>query len=91
MLGERSKREVRATKLRMDWLKDAKARMHDYNSEEALLAWANQAVAKLPAMEQLTLLAVARDEIKKGGWRGDVSHRWITRGYTMVDIPDMYP
>lgn len=91
MLGYQSERETKATKLRLAWLKDAKARMRAYNSEEAIMAWANQAVVKLPGEEQKLLVAIAKDEIKKGGWRGNISHRWMARGYTMADIPDMYP
>lgn len=91
MIFDRSERDARNDRLRVQWLKDAKVRLKAYNSKEALLVWAGQAVAKLPKEEQETLLAVAKDEIKKGGWRGDVSEKWMARGYTTADIPDLYP
>ena len=61
------------------------------NTKPALMEWAAKAVAKLPGTEQLMLLTIARREVENDGLRGDVSALWMTRGYTMGDIPDMHP
>lgn len=65
----------------------------DRNSKENIILWAQNALigSKLTEVECEKLLKIAIDFANSGYWRGDISERWMSLGYTMSDIPDMYP
>jgi len=67
-----------------------------YNSKESLTQWMNDALHQaaengMPKVTIERLRQAGAQKIAKGGWRGDVSDAWMAMGFTMADIPDMYP
>lgn len=61
------------------------------NDKNEIRAWAVDAVTNLTNERQFELLAVAFKGIENGDLRGDVSDKWKLMGYTIADIPNIYP
>ena len=63
------------------------------NSVKDILNWAINALREsdITAIEKKCLFADVEREIYEGKvWRGSISDIWKAKGYTAVDIPDLY-
>jgi len=71
--------------------------MIDRNSKEAIQKWVEESLAKsvennrITAEESKKLMDIAKPMIAAGLWRGDISEKWMSLGYTTADIYDLYP
>jgi len=63
------------------------------NSKKNIMKWAKEAIdnSNLTDYKKEVLLKEAEMLVECGLWRGDISAIWIKEGYTMADIPDLYP
>jgi len=73
-----------------------KAMETNYNSAGSLTQWMNDALLQaaengIPKVTIERLRRIGEQIIAEGGWRGDISHVWMEMGFTMADIPGMYP
>ncbi len=66
--------------------------MKDRNSKTELTLWTLQALitSNVPIDEHKKLKNIAFKVIEEGGFRGDISDKWIEMGYGIEDISDLY-
>lgn len=67
--------------------------LEEYNSQETLMEWAQQVVARSKTMDDIQkheARKFAAKVIEGGGLRGDVSGCWVRLGYNHDDLDDLF-
>ena len=67
--------------------------LYERNSVKDLTQWVHRTIedSTLDEVQRDLCVKVGLQMASKGAWRGDISEVWKDMGFTMLEIPDMYP